>query len=75
MIEINDLTKSFGPGRGINDLTMTVPEQSIMGFIGPNGAGKSTTIKLLCGLLKPDSGSAKIGGISVTPKNYDKIKN
>ena len=74
MIEINDLTKSFGPGRGINDLTMTVPEKSIMGFIGPNGACKSTTIKLLCGLLKPDSGSARIDGINVNPKNYDKIK-
>lgn len=74
MIEVDDLTKSFGAGRGINNLTMEVPAESILGFIGPNGAGKSTTIKLLCGLLKPDSGSATIDGIDVNPKNYDKIK-
>ena len=74
MIEVNDLTKSFGKHRGINNLSMSVPAESILGFIGPNGAGKSTTIKLLCGLLKPDSGSASINGIDVNPKNYDKIK-
>ncbi len=74
MIEMNNLTKSFGAGRGIHNLTMALPEQAIMGFIGPNGAGKSTTIKLLCGLLKPDSGTASIDGIPVNPKNYDKIK-
>ena len=74
MIEVDDLTKSFGKHRGINNLSMSVPAESILGFIGPNGAGKSTTIKLLCGLLKPDSGSASINGIDVNPKNYDKIK-
>jgi ABC-2 type transport system ATP-binding protein len=74
MIEMKDLTKSFGQGRGIHDLTMSIPEGSIMGFIGPNGAGKSTTIKLLCGLLKPDSGTAAISGVKVIPKNYDNIK-
>ena len=74
MIEMQNLTKSFGQGRGIHDLTMSIPEGSIMGFIGPNGAGKSTTIKLLCGLLKPDTGAAAIDGIEVTPKNYDQIK-
>ncbi|MCM8527924.1 MAG: ABC transporter ATP-binding protein [Lentisphaeraceae bacterium] len=74
MIEVDNLTKSFGSSRGINNLSMSVPAESILGFIGPNGAGKSTTIKLLCGLLKPDSGSASINGIDVNPKNYDKIK-
>ncbi|MCM8530959.1 MAG: ABC transporter ATP-binding protein [Lentisphaeraceae bacterium] len=74
MIEVQNLTKSFGGGRGVHDLSMEVPGKSILGFIGPNGAGKSTTIKLLCGLLKPDSGSASIDGIDVTPSNYDKIK-
>ena len=74
MIEVENLTKSFGKHRGINNLTMSIPAESILGFIGPNGAGKSTTIKLLCGLLKPDSGSASINGIDVNPKNYDKIK-
>ena len=74
MIEVDNLTKSFGKHRGINNLSMSVPAKSILGFIGPNGAGKSTTIKLLCGLLKPDSGKASINGINVLPKNYDKIK-
>lgn len=74
MIEVENLTKSFGGGRGIHDLSMEIPGESILGFIGPNGAGKSTTIKLLCGLLKPDSGSACIDGIDVNPGNYDKIK-
>lgn len=74
MIEVENLTKSFGKHRGINDLSMSVPAKSILGFIGPNGAGKSTSIKLLCGLLKPDKGSASINGIDVNPKNYDKIK-
>ena len=74
MIEVGNLTKSFGGGRGIHDLSMEIPGESILGFIGPNGAGKSTTIKLLCGLLKPDSGFATIDGIDVNPGNYDKIK-
>jgi ABC-2 type transport system ATP-binding protein len=74
MIDVKDLTKSFGGGRGISNLTMNIPAKSILGFIGPNGAGKSTSIKLLCGLLKADSGSASIDGIAVNPANYDKIK-
>lgn len=74
MIVIENLTKSFGAGRGIHNLSMSIPSQSIVGFIGPNGAGKSTTIKLICGLLKPDEGKAFIDGIEVIPKNYDKIK-
>jgi len=74
MIEVDNLTKSFGKHRGINNLSMSVPAESILGFIGPNGAGKSTTIKLLCGLLRPDEGAASINGIDVNPKNYDKIK-
>ena len=74
MIEVENLTKSFGANRGINNLDMSIPAESILGFIGPNGAGKSTTIKLLCGLLRPDKGSASINGIDVNPKNYDKIK-
>ena len=74
MIVLDNLTKSFGAGRGIHHLSMDVPEQSIIGFIGPNGAGKSTAIKLLCGLLKPDEGTAFIDGVEVIPKNYDTIK-
>ncbi len=62
MIEIKNLTKNYGKARGINDISFTVEEGEIFGFIGPNGAGKSTTIRLLLGLIFPNSGSATIFG-------------
>lgn len=74
MIELNSLSKSFGSGRGVNDLTFTVPEGSIMGFVGHNGAGKTTTFKILTGLMDPDSGSATVDGIPVKPRNLKKLK-
>ena len=51
MIDIRDVTKSYGPKVAVQDLTLQVPEGEIFAFLGPNGAGKTTTIKLLCGLL------------------------
>ena len=62
VIEINNLTKSYGKARGIINLNLTVNEGDIFGFIGPNGAGKSTTIRSLLGLITPTSGSATIFG-------------
>jgi len=62
VIEINNLTKSYGKSRGITDVSFTVEEGEIFGFIGPNGAGKSTTIRTLLSLIYPTSGSAKIFG-------------
>jgi ABC-2 type transport system ATP-binding protein len=59
-IEINHLTKYYGKARGIIDVSLEVQEGEIFGFIGPNGAGKSTTIRLLCSLIYPSAGSAKI---------------
>ena len=64
-IEINNLTKYYGKARGIIDVSLEVEEGEIFGFIGPNGAGKSTTIRLLCSLIYPSSGSAKIFGKDV----------
>jgi ABC-2 type transport system ATP-binding protein len=64
-IEINNLTKYYGKSRGIIDVSLEVEEREIFGFIGPNGAGKSTTIRLLCSLIYPSSGSAKIFGKDV----------
>ncbi len=64
-IEINNLTKYYGKARGIIDVTLEVGEGEIFGFIGPNGAGKSTTIRLLCSLIYPTSGSATIFGKDV----------
>ena len=64
-IEINNLTKYYGKSRGIIDVSLEVEEGEIFGFIGPNGAGKSTTIRLLCSLIYPTSGGAKIFGKDV----------
>jgi ABC-2 type transport system ATP-binding protein len=64
-IEISNLTKYYGKARGIIDVSLEVREGEIFGFIGPNGAGKSTTIRLLCSLIYPSSGSATIFGKDV----------
>ncbi|MDF2613313.1 MAG: transporter [Clostridia bacterium] len=62
VIEINNLTKSYGKTRGIVNVNFNVEEGEIFGFIGPNGAGKSTTIRTLLALIRPTGGSAKIFG-------------
>ncbi len=62
-IETDALTKSYGRHRGIEELTMTVPEGEVFGFLGPNGAGKTTTIRTLLDLLHPTAGSARILGM------------
>jgi ABC-2 type transport system ATP-binding protein len=62
VIEIKNLTKTYGKSRGIIDVSFEVKEGEIFGFIGPNGAGKSTTIRTLLSLIYPTSGSATIFG-------------
>ena len=62
IIEINNLTKTYGKSRGISDVSFNVEEGEIFGFIGPNGAGKSTTIRTLLALIHPTNGSATIFG-------------
>lgn len=62
VIEINNLTKTYGKSRGITDISFHVEQGEIFGFIGPNGAGKSTTIRTLLSLIYPTSGSATIFG-------------
>ncbi|AEY66731.1 ABC transporter ATP-binding protein [Clostridium sp. BNL1100] len=66
VIEIKNLTKSYGKARGINNINLSVEQGEIFGFIGPNGAGKSTTIRTLLGLIYPSEGSATIFGKSCT---------
>ena len=63
MIEVENLTKSYGSRRGILDVSFQVEEGEVVGFLGPNGAGKTTTIRLLMALLKADAGTARIGGL------------
>jgi drug efflux transport system permease protein/drug efflux transport system ATP-binding protein len=65
-IEVRHLTRRFGQFLAVDDVSFDVRRGEIFGFLGSNGAGKSTTIRMLCGLLKPSSGSATVGGIDVT---------
>lgn len=60
VIEVNNLTKDYGSGRGVFDVSFKIEKGEAFGFLGPNGAGKSTTIRHLMGFSKPDSGETKI---------------
>ena len=64
-VEIQDLVKTFGAFVAVDHVTMQVAKGEIFGFLGPNGAGKSTTIRMLCGLLTPTSGKARVSGLDV----------
>ena len=61
-IEVNRLTKKFGPVVAVNDLSFVIRPGQVTGFLGPNGAGKTTTMRVILGLEAPTSGSALIGG-------------
>ena len=61
-IEVERLTKRFGPVLAVDDLTFSVPRGRVTGFLGPNGAGKSTTLKMIVGLIRPDRGDARVFG-------------
>lgn len=61
-IEINGITKDYGGGKGVFDISFHVDKGEIMGFLGPNGAGKTTTIRQLMGFIHPDRGSLSING-------------
>jgi ABC-2 type transport system ATP-binding protein len=63
MLTVTHLTKSFGAVRAVNDLSFTVEPGEVTGFLGPNGAGKTTTLRMLLGLVRPDAGSALVGGV------------
>ncbi len=62
VIEVQHLTKCYGPTRAVDDLSFVVRPGKVTGFLGPNGAGKSTTLRLLLGLGRPDSGQALLFG-------------
>ena len=65
-IEVRRLSRRFGAFKAVDDLSFDVRRGEIFGFLGSNGAGKSTTIRMLCGLLRPSSGTALVGGIDVS---------
>ncbi len=64
-IDVQHLTRRFGSFVAVNDVSFQVSKGEVFGFLGANGAGKSTTIRMLCGLLQPTSGTALVGGIDV----------
>jgi ABC-2 type transport system ATP-binding protein len=72
-IEVDRLTKRFGNFVAVDRVSFEVPRGRILGFLGPNGAGKSTTIRMLCGILPPTSGTATVRGIDVV-ENPEGVK-
>lgn len=62
MIEIRNLSRSFGSLRAVDDISLDIYNGKITGFLGPNGAGKTTTMRMMVGYLQPNGGSIKIGG-------------
>ena len=65
MLEMKNVTKTFGTFKALDDLTLTVPEGAVYGLVGPNGAGKSTAIRHMTGVYRPDSGSVTLGGRTI----------
>src|SRR5215210_1657375 len=73
MIECEGLTKRFGTFTAVDHVSFTVGKGSIFGFLGPNGSGKSTVIRMLCGILEPTEGTARIGGLDIV-EDIDELK-
>jgi ABC-2 type transport system ATP-binding protein len=72
-VQVRALVKRFGEFVAVDHVTLTVAKGEIFGFLGPNGAGKSTTIRILCGLLAPTSGTASVNGFDVA-KEPESVK-
>lgn len=70
-IDVKKLNKSFGGKPAVIDLSLQVRKGEIFGFLGPNGSGKTTTIRMLCGLLIPDSGSGQCLGYDILTQSYE----
>lgn len=72
-IVARELSRRFGDVTAVDQLSLSIPEARIYGFLGPNGSGKSTTLRMLCGLLTPSGGSARVLGHSV-PEEAERLK-
>jgi ABC-2 type transport system ATP-binding protein len=71
MIEVEGLTKDYGPTRAVDQVTFNVRKGEVLGFLGPNGAGKSTTMKMLTCYLAPTAGRAKVAGYDVFSQSLE----
>ncbi len=67
------LTRTFGKLTAVDSVDLTIPKGKIYGFLGPNGSGKTTTIRMLCGLLKPSAGSARVFGMEL-PRDAERVR-
>jgi ABC-2 type transport system ATP-binding protein len=73
VVEIEEVTKTFGEIRAVDDLSLDVPRGSIYGFIGPNGSGKTTTLRMIMNILYPDSGTIRVFGDEMRGASTDRI--
>src|SRR6195256_1798310 len=71
IIQVENLTKSYGSKRGISEVSFEVQEGEVFGFLGPNGAGKTTTIRTLMALLRADAGTAQIAGLDCWKRSLE----
>ena len=67
-VQVSELTRTFGNFVAVDHVSFDIPKGEIFGLLGPNGAGKTTTIRMLCGIIKPTSGEARILGYDVAKK-------
>jgi len=71
MIEVDGLTKDYGPTRAVDHVSFSVRRGEVLGFLGPNGAGKSTTMKMLTCFLSPTDGRARVAGHDVFDESLE----
>src|SRR4051812_33400722 len=71
MIEVENLTKSYGPVAAVKGISFQVPAGEVVGFLGPNGAGKTTTMRMITGFLPPTDGTVRIAGFDVFEQSMD----
>src|SRR5262249_40372807 len=72
-IDVHDLSKRFGALQAVNHISIQIEQGHITGFLGPNGSGKTTSLRMLCGLLTPDSGAGRVLGVDF-PREAAAIK-
>ena len=72
-IDVQGLSKSFGSHKAVDDVSLQIEQGHITGFLGPNGSGKTTSLRMLCGLLTPDSGTGQVLGLDF-PREAEAIK-
>ena len=74
MLTLNNITKTFGKFKALDDLSMHIPKGAVYGLVGPNGAGKSTAIRCALGVYRPDSGTVTLDGQPVFENPEAKIR-